>query len=48
MSVIFYERPCTWMLAIYWGLFFISDMPSVYNSSESSVKEDDNGCKCNM
>ena len=38
----------TWMLTIYWGLFFLSDMPSVYNSSESSVKEDDNGCKCIM
>ena len=35
----------TWMLTIYWGLFFISDMPSVYNSTDSSVKEDDNGRK---
>ena len=35
----------TWMLTIYCGLFFISDMPSVYNSTDSSVKEDDNGRK---
>ena len=35
----------TWMLTIYWGLFFISDMPSVYNSTDSSVKENDNGRK---
>ena len=35
----------TCMLTIYWGLFFISDMPSVYNSTDSSVKEDDNGRK---
>ena len=35
----------TWMLTIYWGLFFLSDMPEVYNSTDSSVKEADNGCK---
>ena len=35
----------TCMLTIYWGLFFLSDMPEVYNSSDSSVREDDNGCK---
>ena len=35
----------TCMLTIYWGLFFISDMPSMYNSTDSSVKEDDNGRK---
>ena len=35
----------TWMLTIYCGLFFISDMPSLYNSTDSSVKEDDNGRK---
>ena len=38
----------TWMLTIYWGLFFLSDMPEVYNSTDSSVKEADNGCKCIM
>ena len=38
----------TWMLTIYWGLFFISDMPSMYNSTDSSVKEDDNGRKFNL
>ena len=36
----------TWMLTIYWGLFFLSDMPEVYNSTDSSVKAADNGCKC--
>ena len=36
----------TTMLTIYCGLFFLSDNPEVYNSSDSSVKEADNGCKC--
>ena len=36
----------TWMLTIYWGIFFLSDMPEVYNSTDSSVKAADNGCKC--
>ena len=35
----------TWMLTIYCGLFFLSDMPEIYNSSDSTVKEADNGCK---
>ena len=35
----------TAMLTIYWGLFFLSDNPEVYNSSDTSVKEADNGCK---
>ena len=35
----------TWMLTIYWGLFFLSDMPEVYNSTDSFVKAADNGCK---
>ena len=35
----------TSMLTIYCGLFFISDMPEVYNSSDSSVREADNGLR---
>ena len=35
----------TWMLTIYCGLFFLSDMPEIYNSSDSTIKEADNGCK---
>ena len=35
----------TSMLTIYWGLFYLSDNPEVYNSSDSTVKEADNGCK---
>ena len=35
----------TWMLTIYWGIFFLSDMPEVYESTDSTVKEADNGCK---
>ena len=35
----------TWMLTIYWGLFFLSNMPEVYNSTDSAVKAADNGCK---
>ena len=35
----------TCMLTIYWGLFFLSDMPEVYNSTDSTVKEADNGRK---
>ena len=34
-----------WMLTIYWGLFFLSDMPEVYNSTDTTVKEADNGRK---
>ena len=33
----------TWMLTIYCGIFFLSDMPNVYNSSDTTVKQDDNG-----
>ena len=36
----------TTMLTIYCGLFFLSDMPEVYNSTDSAVQEADNGCKC--
>ena len=35
----------TTMLTIYCGLFFISDLPEVYNSEDSTVIEADNGCK---
>jgi hypothetical protein len=35
----------TSMLTIYCGLFFISDLPEVYNSEDSTVIEADNGCK---
>jgi hypothetical protein len=35
----------TAMLTIYCGLFYLSDMPEVYNSSDSSVQAADNGCK---
>jgi hypothetical protein len=35
----------TSMLTIYCGLFFISDLPEVYNSTDSNVQEADNGCK---
>ena len=35
----------TWMLTIYWGIFFLSDMPEIYNSEDSTIKEADNGCK---
>jgi hypothetical protein len=35
----------TSMLTIYCGLFFISDLPEVYNSTDSTVIEADNGCK---
>lgn len=35
----------TWMLTIYWGIFFISDNPEVYNSSDTVVQEADNGRK---
>ena len=35
----------TSMLTIYCGLFYLSDNPEVYNSSDSSVQEADNGCK---
>ena len=35
----------TWMITIYWGIFFISDMPSVYNSTDYAVREEDNGRK---
>ena len=38
----------TWMITIYWGVFFLSDMPNVYNSSDQTVKEDDNGRKCKI
>ena len=34
-----------WMLTTYWGLFFLSDMPEVYSSTDSDVKAADNGCK---
>ena len=34
-----------WMLTIYCGIFFLSDMPNVYNSSDTTVKQDDNGRK---
>ena len=36
----------TSMLTIYCGLFYISDNPEVYNSSDSLVQEADNGRKC--
>ena len=36
----------TSMLTIYWGLFYLSNNPEVYNSTDSSVLEADNGCKC--
>ena len=35
----------TTMLTIYCGLFFISHQPEVYHSSDSAVKEADNGRK---
>jgi hypothetical protein len=35
----------TSMLTIYCGLFYLSDMPEVYNSSDSSVQAADNGRK---
>ena len=35
----------TWMITIYWGIFFLSDMPNVYNSTDQSVKQEDNGRK---
>ena len=35
----------TSMLTIYWGLFYLSHLPEVYNSSDSSVQEADNGRK---
>ena len=35
----------TTMLTVYCGLFFISHQPEVYQSSDSAVKEADNGCK---
>lgn len=35
----------TCMLTIYCGLFFLSDLPEVYQSDDSSVQEADNGCK---
>jgi hypothetical protein len=35
----------TSMLTIYCGLYFISDLPEVYNSTDSTVIEADNGCK---
>lgn len=36
----------TCMLTIYCGLFYLSDNPEVYKSSDSTVREADNGCKC--
>ena len=38
----------TWMTKIYWRVFFLSDMPNVYNSSDQTVKEDDNVRKCKI
>lgn len=35
----------TSMLTIYCGLFYLSDNPEVYNSSDSGVQEADNGRK---
>lgn len=35
----------TSMLTIYWGLFYLSHMPEVYNSTDAEVREADNGCK---
>ena len=35
----------TTMLTIYCGLFFISHQPEVYHSSDTKVKEADNGRK---
>ena len=35
----------TWMLTVYWGIFFLSNMPEIYNSEDSTIKEADNGCK---
>ena len=35
----------TWMVTIYCGLFYLSDIPEVYNSEDESVKEADNGRK---
>lgn len=35
----------TCMLTIYCGLYYISDQPEVYNSSDSTVKTADNGRK---
>ena len=35
----------TLMLTIYCGLFYLSDNPEVYTSSDTSVKDADNGCK---
>ena len=35
----------TSMLTIYCGLFYLSDMPEVYNSTDSGVREADNGRK---
>lgn len=37
----------TSMLTIYCGLFYLSDMPEVYNSTDSSVAEADNGLRLN-
>ena len=38
----------TWMVTIYCGLFYLSDIPEVYNSKDESVKEADNGRKYNI
>ena len=35
----------TSMVTIYCGLFFISNMPNIYNSSDFSVREADNGLR---
>ena len=35
----------TLMLTIYCGLFYLSDNPEVYTSSDTSAKDADNGCK---
>ena len=32
-------------ITIYFGLYFISDLPAIYNSTNPIIKEADNGCK---
>ena len=33
------------MITVYCGVFYISDMPQVYNSKDPNVRQADNGCK---
>lgn len=33
------------VITVYCGLFYISDMPQVYNSTDPNVLQADNGCK---